>query len=76
MRTTIDLPPDVHNRAKQLAAARNQSLSATVAELTIRGLASMGEPLIVSSDPTSGLPVVSLGRRITSAEVAEILDDV
>jgi len=75
MRTTVDLPADVHERAKRLADERGKSLSATLADLTIRGLASLGEPATISTDPVSGLPTLSLGRRVTSAEVAEALDD-
>ena len=66
MRTTVDLPPDVHDRAKRLAEERRQSLSATLADLTIRGLASLGEPATVSVDPVSGLPALTLGHRVTA----------
>lgn len=75
VRTTVDLPPDVHQRAKRLAAERHQSLSATLADLMIRGLASMGEPATVSTDPISGLPTLTLGRRVTSDDVAAAPDD-
>lgn len=75
MRTTVDLPADVHERAKRIADERRQSLSATLADLTIRGLASLGEPATISSDPVSGLPALTLGRRVTSDDVAEALDD-
>jgi hypothetical protein len=75
MRTTVDLPPAVHRRAQALAKSRRQSLSATVAELTVRGLAALGEPVVVAADPLSGLPVISLGRAVTVAEVADALDD-
>jgi hypothetical protein len=75
MRTTVDLPQEVHDRAKRLADERRQSLSATLADLTIRGLASLGEPAKVSTDPVSGFPTLTLGRRFTADEVAEALDD-
>lgn len=75
MRTTVDLPADVHDRAKRLAAERRQSLSTTVADLTIRGLASLGEPATVSTDPRTGLPTLKLGHRVTASDVAEALDD-
>lgn len=75
MRTTVDLPPEVHDRAKQLAHERRQSLSATLADLTIRGLASLGEPAKISTDPVSGLPTLTLGHRVTSGDMAEALDD-
>jgi len=75
MRTTVDLPPAVHRRARELARERHQSLSSVVADLAVRGLAALGEPLEITTDPTSGFPVITLGRRITSAEVADALDD-
>lgn len=75
MRTTVDLPPEVHERAKRLALERHQSLSATLADLTIRGLNSLGEPATVTTDPVSGLPTLTLGHRITGQDVAEALDD-
>lgn len=75
MRTTVDLPAAVHRRAAALAKANHTSLSATIAELTARGLAQLDEPLTIGTDARSGLPVLSLGRRITSVDVAELLDD-
>ena len=76
MRTTVDLPPRVHRRALDLAKARGQSLSATIAELTVRGLAQLDEPLTIRVDERSGFPVISYGGpRITAEDVAEILDD-
>jgi predicted transcriptional regulator len=75
MRTTVDLPPAVHRRALELARERHQSLSAVVADLTVRGLAALGEPVQVATDPRSGFPVISLGRRVTSEDVAAALDD-
>jgi hypothetical protein len=75
MRTTVDLPPAVHRRATELAKRRGQSLSAVIAELATYGLSRLDEPVVVSIDPRSGFPVVSLGRRITSQEVAVALDE-
>jgi predicted transcriptional regulator len=74
MRTTVDLPPALHRRVSALARARGQSLSATLAELTARGLNQLNEPLTVSVDERSGFPVVQVGRRITSEDVAAALD--
>jgi hypothetical protein len=65
----------VHRRARDLAQERHQSLSTVVADLTVRGLATLGEPLELTTDPMSGFPVITLWRRITSAEVADALDD-
>jgi hypothetical protein len=75
MRTTVDLPPAVHRRATQLAASTHQSLSATVADLALRGLATLGDQIEVRTDPVSGMPVINLGRPIAASNVADALDD-
>jgi hypothetical protein len=75
MRTTVDLPPAVHRRALELAHERGSSLSAVLVELTIRGLAQLDVPVELAVDRRSQLPVLSIGRRITSADVAAVLDD-
>lgn len=75
MRTTVDLPPAVHRRARELAARRGQSLSSVIADLTVRGLAQLDDPVTLQTDSRTGLPVLSLGRAVTSADVAEVLDD-
>ncbi|HLS64384.1 antitoxin [Ruania albidiflava] len=75
MRTTVNLPPAVHRRAQEIAARRGQPLSTVLADLTIRGLAQLDEPVDLAVDERTGLPVLSIGRRVTTAEVAEILDD-
>jgi len=75
MRTTVDLPPAVHRRAVELAKQRGQSLSSVIAELATYGLSRLNEPLVLTTDPQSGFPVVSLGRQITSEDVANALDE-
>jgi hypothetical protein len=75
MRTTVDLPPAVHRRAVELAKRRGESLSSVIADLTMRGFAQIDEPVTLRTDPRSGLPVLSIGRRITADEVADALDD-
>jgi hypothetical protein len=73
MRTTVDLPAAVHRRAKELAEARGLSMSVVIADLTVRGLSQLDEPVTVLTDPVSGYPVVSIGRRVTAAEVSDFL---
>lgn len=75
VRTTVDLPPAVHRRAQELASARGQSLSATVAELAARGLGQLDEPVVVRTDAATGFPVLSVGRRVRSDDVAAALDE-
>ena len=75
MRTTVDLPPGVHRRASELARASGRSLSSVVADLTVRGLAQLEAPVTLTDDPRTGLGVLSVGRRVTSADVAATLDE-
>lgn len=75
MRTTVNLPLAVHRRALELAAEQNRSLSAVVADLTIRGLAQLEEPVALSTDERTGLPVLSIGRPLAAHDVAAALDD-
>ncbi len=75
MRTTVDLPPAVHRRAQEIAKRLGQSLSTVVADLTIRGLSQLDEPVVVRTDERSGFPVVSIGRRVSSEQVAAVLDE-
>ena len=75
MRTTVDLPPAVHRQAKEIAERRGLSLSAVIAELTARGLIQLGQQAVIGRDERSGFPVVSIGHRVTSSEVATVLDE-
>ena len=75
MRTTVDLPPAMHRRVSEMARERGQSMSSVLAELSALGLARSGEPSEISTDDVSGLPVISIGRALTSEQVAELLDD-
>jgi hypothetical protein len=65
MRTTVDLPPAVHRRARELAAQRGVSLSTVLADLTVRGLAQLDSPVKLITDRLTGLPVLALGRKVT-----------
>ncbi|MET0693187.1 MAG: hypothetical protein ABWX96_05565 [Propionibacteriaceae bacterium] len=75
MRTTVDLPASVHRRASELAKQRGQSMSSMVAELAAHGLNHLDEPVTVETDERSGFPVVRVGRRVTSTDVAAALDE-
>jgi hypothetical protein len=75
VRTTVDLPPAVHRRAHEIARSQGRSLSSVVAELTVRGLAQLGEAVTIRVDDRSGFPTVSVGRRVTAEDVATALDD-
>jgi len=64
MRTTVDLPDDLHRAATSLARDRGQSLSQTVSELMRRALR-----------PDTGRPVVCLGTPVTTEMVRAAADE-
>jgi hypothetical protein len=74
MRTTIDLPADLHQLTTALARSNNQTLSQTITRILRQALLSTEEP-DVSTDAGTGLPVVRLGRPITDEDVAAFEDD-
>jgi len=75
VRTTVELPPAVHRRVMELAREQDRSVSSVVADLALRGLAQLDAPVPLATDNRSGLPVLSIGRTITSDDVAAALDD-
>jgi hypothetical protein len=74
MRTTLDIPEDLHAQAVAIARDTHQTLSQTIAGLIRRGLSSGGPGEIAISDRT-GLPVVHLGKVITTEDVRRLEDD-
>jgi predicted transcriptional regulator len=78
MRTTIDLPDDLHRAVKSLAHDLDQSLSRTVGDLVRRGLGSAGasdRAGRVTLDEMTGLPVFHVGHAVTTDDVQELLDE-
>ena len=74
MRTTIDLPIDLLERTKAIARDTSRSHSEVVADLVRRGL----EPNAAAPTTRSlrtGLPVVSIGRTVTSEDVRSLEDE-
>lgn len=74
MRTTLDIPDDLHAQAVAIARDTHQTLSQAVAGLIRRGLGS-GSPGEIGTSIQTGLPVVHLGRTITSEDVRRLEDD-
>jgi len=80
MRTTVDLPEDLHRIVSSLAVHTRRSLSLTAVELIRRGLASAAptaastEAVIVMNTKT-GLPVIRLPRVVTPEDVKALEDD-
>lgn len=74
MRTTIDLPDDLHRQALSIARDTSRTLSEIVAELMRRGLGH-GTPVHTARSAVTGLPVVRLGKVITTDDVRALDDD-
>jgi hypothetical protein len=74
MRTTIDLPEDLHRQAMAIAHDAHKTFSETVACLIRRGLSQKSSDEVVRS-PRTGLPTVELARVITSEDVRSLEDE-
>ena len=74
MRTTIDLPDDLHRQAMSIARDTSRTFSDTVAELVRRALSQTGA-VEVSRSARTGLPVVHLGTVVTTDDVRALDDE-
>jgi hypothetical protein len=74
MRTTVDLPTDLHTQVVAIARDTHRTLSETVTFLMRRGLGE-SQAAGVTQSAATGLPVVRLGRMITSEDVRSLEDD-
>jgi hypothetical protein len=74
VRTTIDIPDDLHRQAVSIARDTSRTLSEIVAELMRRGLG-QNKPSEASPSSRTGLPVVTLGKVITTDDVRSLEDD-
>lgn len=77
MRTTIDLPEDLHRIAMAIARDSASTLSQTVADLIRKGLrsgvADGRAPYQVNA--STGLPVVQSKRTLTAEDVRRLEED-
>jgi predicted transcriptional regulator len=74
MRTTVDIPDDLHRQAVSIARDTSRSLSETVVDLMRRGL-SQGLKGEIAKSAVTGMPIVHLGTVITTDEVRALDDD-
>ncbi len=81
MRTTIDLPADLHDAVTSIAAHARKSMNQTVAELIRRGLAhpslapQAAENPGLRIDPSTGFPVIRSPRPVTAEDVRALEDE-
>jgi hypothetical protein len=74
MRTTVDLPEDVHVTVTAIARDAGTSLSDVVTRLLRSSLGAEGQVQITVS-PRTGLKVGAFGRVMTSEDVRSLDDD-
>lgn len=74
MRTTIDLPEDLHRITTAIARDQGSSLSETVAQLLRRAIGTPGTAQVGPSGRT-GLQVIRLGRTVTTDDVRALDDE-
>ncbi len=72
VRTTIDLPADLHDLARQLAHDRRRSISDVIADLIRLGLGQQGSEVTTTK---RGMPQVSVGRSVTAEDVRSLDDE-
>lgn len=72
MRTTIDLPDDLHQLARQLAHDSNRSMSEVITQLLRSGLRQDPTPPTRSA---RGMPMTAVGRPVTAEDVRSLDDD-
>ena len=79
MRTTVDLPEDLHRIVTSLATHTRRSLSQTAADLMRQGLAaptrSSSAASSVRTNSKTGLPVLHGSRAITPEDVKALEDE-
>lgn len=71
MRTTVDLPADIHELARELAHQQNRTMSEVVTELIRMGLSPAGS--VQAS--AKGMPTISVGRKVTAEDVRSLEDE-
>lgn len=74
MRTTIDLPDDLHRIAMSLARDTGQTFSQAVAALLRRALERSGQ-VECYADAQTGFPVMRLGGAPITIDDVRALDD-
>jgi len=74
VRTTIDLPEDLHRQAEELASDMSWTLSEAIAWLMRRGL---GEevPTLFGVNKATGFPAIWTGKIITPEEIERFLEE-
>ncbi len=73
MRTTIELPEDLNEIARQIAHDSGRSMGQVIADLIRAGLA--GPTADATATGARGMPIVAVGRAVSVDDVRS-LDDI
>ena len=73
MRTTIDLPTDLHTVAREMAHQQRTTLSQVITDLIRLGLRPIAADDVRAS--SHGLPAIRVGRPITAEDVRSLEDE-
>lgn len=73
MRTTVDLPDDLHQLVRQLAHQQHTTMSRVLAQLVADSLATA--PALDPGRGPRGMPTISVGRVVTAEDVRSLDDD-
>ena len=72
MRTTIELAPELHTLARELAHQQNKTMSQVINQLVRLGLRPVDSTVCADSDAV--FPSVRIGRLITAEDVRSLED--
>ena len=75
MRTTVNLPDDLHRRIVSVAKDMNKTMSEALVDILRRGLGQPVSKLAITVDAETGLPQLELGEVVTTDEVRSLIDE-
>lgn len=73
MRTTLDLPDNVHALVRELAHQQGKSMGTVIAELIMASQVSTRPA--AEATGARGFPVISVGHPVTAEDVASLEDE-
>lgn len=74
MRTTLELPDDLHQQAKAIAETSQRPMGVVVAELIRRGLRHNTPAPATGHSNRSGFPTMNLDHPVTAEDVRSLED--
>ena len=75
MRTTIDIPPELHAQAREIANQQHKTMSQVLTECIRSALGTAPDTTLTVSTSPTGFPIVSGGRPVTAEDVQSLEDE-